>query len=278
LRWWWTSAALGVVGTVFLVVVFFMADPTNALFAWFGCWLVAVVAMVPAYRLGWVQRHDRYDDELCRYAAGTRAEMSLRSGDGVVHLGGAVVGTSTADDEDRRTVETDVGELVLEERVLAGAEDGGVRTVAVRLVVAGEDTALASARGERRGDRVDWTLELPLGELRLRQALEAVPSRRTLLDADGRAWRIRADVDAPAWSAELPGRADALDAVFVTWLACHLDAVGLARCYHLGFGSGPALTVPDGRGVPVNGTPWRRVGTPGARPEVPMASAQTIDI
>jgi hypothetical protein len=273
MRWWWSSAWFGALGVVCLVGAFLVEDQTDALLAWFGAWTAAILCMVPAWRTGWAQRHDRYDDELCRYASGVRAQMSLRSGDGVVHLADRVVGTSSVDSRDRRRVEVDAGVLSLEERVLDRADDGAISRVEVRLV---DDAGvvLASAEGDRRGGRVDWSLHLPLGVLRLRQRLEAVPSRRTVLDAGGRAWRVRAEADAPSWSADLPEHAGVADAVFVTWFACHLDAVGLERCY--GVGSGPAVHAADG-GRTV-GTSWKAVGTPGVRPGVPTASGGGFDL
>jgi hypothetical protein len=47
-----TSAVLGAAGASFLVVVFLVEDPT-ALLAWFGCWIAAILCMVPAHRTGW---------------------------------------------------------------------------------------------------------------------------------------------------------------------------------------------------------------------------------
>ncbi|MCD2197587.1 hypothetical protein LQ327_29875 [Actinomycetospora endophytica] len=271
IRWWWSSAAFGVVGLGFLGAVALVEDPTNVLSAWFGCWMVAILAMVPAYRLGWVARYDRYDDELSRYAHGVRAEMSLRTGDGVVRLGDRIVATSSVDATGRRRMVLDDATLSVDEQILERAGDRSITAVALRLVDEA-DVVMASARGDRRGDRVDWTIDVPLGELRLRQLLSAVPSRRTLLDDDGCAWRIRGDADAPSWSAELPERAGAIDAVVVTWLACHLDAVGLERCY--GAGDGPALTA-----YRFGGDASRRpVGNPGVRPEVPTASGGGIDL
>ena len=153
LRWWWTSAALGVLGLGFLAAVVIVADPTNVLLAWFGCWVLAILAMVPGYRLGWAQRYDRYDDELCVYTDGVRAAMSVRTGDGVVQLGDRVVAVSSVDAAGRRRMEVDDGLLCLDERVLERDVDG-IRAVAVRLVDAA-GVAVASARCDRRGDRVD---------------------------------------------------------------------------------------------------------------------------
>jgi hypothetical protein len=202
--------------------------------------------------------------------------MSMRTGDGVVRLGERTVATSSVDAGGRRRVEVDDGVLSLDERIGERFDDGSIRAVALRLVDT-SDVVVASARGERRGDRVDWTVELPLGELRLRQLLHAVPSRRTVLDHEGRAWRIRADVDAPSWTVELPDRAGTIDAVFVTWFACHLDAVGLERCY--GSGDGPALTGSDTATRAVRGDArWVPVGSPAARPDVPTASGGGIDL
>jgi hypothetical protein len=168
-------------------------------------------------------------------------------------------------------VEVEDGTLSLEEQIAGRFDDGSIRAVALRLVDT-SDVVVASARGEQLGDRVDWTLELPLGELRLRQLLHAVPSRRTVLDHEGRAWRIRADMDAPSWTAELPERAGAIDAVFVTWFACHLDAVGVERCY--GPDDGPVLTGSDTATRVVGGDArWMPVGSPAVRPEVPTASS-----
>jgi hypothetical protein len=275
MRWWWSSAALGVVGAGFLVVVFLVADPTDALLAWFGCWIAAILCMVPAHRTGWSQRHDRYDDEVCRYQHGVPATMSLASGDGVVSLGDRVVGTSRVDERGRRRVELDGGVVSLEERVLARSADGAVHLLTVRLV--GDDGVVASASGERRGGRVDWMLDLPLGELRLRQQLAAVPSRRTILDAEGRAWRIRSRLDDLSWTADLPEHAGEVDAVFVTWFAAHLDTVGLEQCY--GPGGGPALTASDDPRRPHGGpTRWRPVGASGTRPDVPTASGSGFEI
>jgi hypothetical protein len=67
-----------------------------------------------------------------------------------------------------------------------------------------------------------------------------------------------------------------LDAVFVTWFACHLDAVGLERCY--GADAGPALTASDGTTRRGGDARWLPVGAPGARPGVPMASDSGIDL
>ncbi|NMO92328.1 hypothetical protein [Actinomycetospora sp. TBRC 11914] len=275
-RWWWTSAALGALGAVLLVVVFLVEDPTDVLLAWFGCWIAAILCMVPAHRTGWSRRHDRYDDELCRYEHGVRAAMSLAGGDGVVRFGDRVVATSSVDERGRRRVELDAGVFSLEERVLSRTADGDVHLLAVRMV-GDDDLVVASAYGERRGGRVDWTLDLPLGELRLRQQLAAVPSRRTVLDGAGRAWRIRADVDALSWTAELPGHAGDVDAVFVTWFAGHLDTVGLEQCY--GAVGGPALTASDDPTRRLAApTRWRPVGAPGTRPAVPTASGSGFEI
>jgi hypothetical protein len=134
MRWWRAGAVLGVVGLAFLVAVFLVQDPANVLLAWFGCWMAAILAMVPAYRLGWAQRYDRYDDEMSRYAGGVRAEMSLRTGDGVVRLADRTVATSSSDAGGRRRVEVDEGTLRLEERIEERDSAGNVGVVALRLV------------------------------------------------------------------------------------------------------------------------------------------------
>ncbi|MEJ2871719.1 hypothetical protein WCD74_28440 [Actinomycetospora sp. OC33-EN08] len=271
LRWWWASAGLGVLGLVALVAAFVVEDQTLAFLVWFACWLAAIGCMVPGYRLGWAQRHDRYDDELSRYAGGIRAEFSLPDGAeaGAVRLAGGGV-ADTNQRRGRRVVRHERRTFTLEESVLARTGDGTISTVALRLAEEA-GSVVASARGERRGDLVDWTLDLPLGALRLRQRLHAVPSRRTLLDRWGRAWRVRADADAMHWSAELPPEAGAVDAVMVTWFLVHLDAVGLDRCYRPEEGSGPAVTAADGAARPGGDGRWQPVGAPGCRPDIPKA-------
>ncbi|MDL5155254.1 hypothetical protein [Actinomycetospora termitidis] len=277
LRWWWASAGFGVLGLAALVAVFLVEDRTPAFLLWFGCWLAAIGAMVPGYRLGWAQRHDRYDDELSRYAGGVRAEFSLPDGAeaGAVRLAGCGV-ADTDQRRGRRVVRHERRTFALEESVLGRTGDGTVETVALRLA---EETGgvAATARGERRGDLVDWTLDLPLGELRLRQRLHAVPSRRTLLDRWGRAWRVRADADATYWDAELPTDAGPVDAVMVTWFLCHLDAVGLDRCYRPEEGSGPARTAADGTARHGGDARWVPVGAPACRPDIPKAEGGGVD-
>ncbi|WP_018330728.1 hypothetical protein [Actinomycetospora chiangmaiensis] len=277
LRWWWAAAGFGVVGAGALVAGFVVADQSLAFMVWFGCWLAAIGCMVPGYRLGWSQRHDRYDDELCRYAGGVRVEFVLPDPEeaGTVRLaGGGVAETHLR--RDRRVVVQGGRTLSLEESVLARTDQGTIDGLALRLVEDGGDI-LATARGERRGDLVDWTLHVPLGELRLRQRLHAVPGRRTLLDRWGRAWRVRADADALHWTAELPVEADAVDAVMVSWFLCHLDAVGLDRCYRPALGSGPAATASDGAARPDGDARWLPVGSPGRRPDVPMAQSSGVE-
>ena len=283
LRWWWTSAALGVLGTLALVAAFVVDEQTTAFTVWFACWTGAILAMVPAHRLGWAQRHDRFADEMCRYAAGIRAEGSLLAEPGAVRLAGRTVGTFAWERRSRRRV-VHVADrtLALQERVTRRDAEGAISLVELRLVdvgrAAGDGDVVATARGDRRGDATDWTLGLGVGELRLRQRLRAVPGRRTLLDVWGRAWRVDADADARHWTAELPADAGAVDAAFVASFLCHLDAVGLDRCYRPTVGTGPAVTATDGVARRGGDSSWQSVGTPGTRPDVPRADGGGIDL
>jgi hypothetical protein len=276
IRWWCTVAVLVVAATLTLPVCLALDVEEGPFMATLGVFAgLAIVACVPASRLGWRQRPDRYDDEMCRYAHGVTASYEPDGERGVFRRGGAVVATVTrAPRGVRRVARVGDRHLGLDEAVLTTVPQGEVREVALRLVDVADGTVHATASGHRAGDLVDWTLELPLGELRLRQRLHAVPSRRTALDRWGRAWRLRGNVVRGRWTAVLPTAAGPVDVVAVTWIAAHLDAVGMDRC-HGDRSGGPARRAQPG--FDAAAPEWVAVGSvPGARPSMP--TGDVIDL
>jgi hypothetical protein len=238
------------------------------------------VLMVTGSGRRWHQRHDRVHDDVRTYSPGVDARLELardmthpRDPMGVLVLDGRVVGELDRPDasSERADLRLADGQVVhLQERVEI-LYDGRRGELALRLADAAGSSAV-EMHGERRGDQVDWTVPPTDGdpgpELRLRQRLAAVPSRRTLLGHDGRAWLVRADHEANRWSGTLPSGTSPVRAAAVLWLCAHLDRVGVARSYPPS-AVPPGLVTADGNLTAHRSRVWVPVGAPLRRPSPP---------
>lgn len=211
-------------------------------------------ALVVAWHLRWHQRHDRTDDDVLATSPGVPARLDLDEAmrgphdpTGRLWLDGREVGRLDRDDDADAPATLTVDGVALRLEARDGPDP------AVRLV-GPTGAVVVPVPGARRGDLVDWTFPGE-PELRLRQRRASVPTRRTLLAADGRAWVVRADHAANRWCGDLPPGTDPRRAALVLWTCAHLDRVGVEHAYP--------------RTGPVTTDRWVRAGGPVRRPGRP---------
>ncbi|MDL5159724.1 hypothetical protein [Actinomycetospora termitidis] len=283
----WCATAV-VTGPAFLVVI--TLEALHGGF-WLGVlafvlFLVFPTSLTIGLTRRWHERFDRTDDDVLRYSSGARVELALDEPMQGPHdpTGRLLVAGREAGRMDRAAGSSEgpppltlEGESLTLQMQVVRVSDDGATELTVRLA-SGDRAARAEARGERRQAWVDWTFPPldgdPGPELRLRQRLHAVPTRRTLTGDDGSTWLVRADHVANRWVGELPLGTTALRAALVLWTCAFLDQVGVSHCYPeksrlpilASYPAPWALRAPPGR--------WYQVGSPVRRPEPRTSSIE----